>query len=214
MGGEEIQYDGATFTISPPGSQLGFAAYRSDLPIYIGATGPIMLKLAGQYADGVLFNYPCTPDYISYAMPLIEEGLKRSGRTLDSFDVAAYLLVSVDEEEKRALSVAKKFVAERLPSRSPLMLRHAGVSEEEVSFVTDSVKRLGSPRAAVELPDELVRKVTIAGTPDQVTLGLKRYLGSALKLPVVWNLIGPDRRHSLRLFASQVMPKVLYAGPD
>ena len=208
LGGTVVQYDGASFKIPPPGSQLGFTPYR-DLPIYVGATGPAMLRLAGEYADGVLFNYPCTPSFIKYAMPFLEEGLRRSRRTLDNFDVAAYLLVSVDEDEKRALAAAKEFVAERLPSRHPLMLRHAGVSEEEVSFVKGSVEKLGLLRAASELDDELVRKVTIAGTPDEVVLGLRRYLGSGLKLPIVWEIIGPNRRRSLSLIARDVMPKIL-----
>jgi len=206
--GEVVQYKGTCFEIPPPGSKLGFTPYRRDLPIYVGATGPAMLKLAGRYADGVLFNYPCTPSFLQHAMPFLEEGIRRSGRTLDSFDVAAYLLVSVDEDEKRALAAVKGFVAQRLPSRHPMMLQHAGVTAAEVNLVKNSVGRLGWLKAAAELPDELVRKVAITGTPDQVTLGLRRYLGSGLKLPIVW-IIGPDRRRSLGLIAKKVMPKIL-----
>lgn len=208
LSGKRVQYDGNHFKIPRPGSQLGFTL-RGDIPIYVGATGPAMLTLAGQYADGVLFNYPCTPAFIEYALPFVKEGLNRSGRTSDQFDVAAYLLVSVDEEEKRALQAAKEFVAEKLPTRHPLMLQHAGVSEEEVRFVKDRVEKLGFIRAASELDDALVRKVAIAGTPDDVVVGLRRFLGSGLELPIVWDIIGPDRRHSLRLIAEQVMPKIL-----
>lgn len=209
LSGGVVQYEGTSFKIPRPGSQLGFTPYRRDLPIYVGATGPLMLKLAGQYANGVLFNYPCTASFIKYAMPYIEEGLRRSGRTLDNFAVAAYLLVSVDENEESALGAAKRFVAERLPSRHPLMLQHAGVSAEEIAFVNKTVERVGLSRAAPELDDELIRKVAIAGTPDQVTLGLRRFLGSGLKLPIVWNIIGPNRRRSLSLIAQHVMPKIL-----
>lgn len=208
LSGGLVQYDGASFTIPQPGSQLAFKPCR-ELPIYVGATGPAMLRLAGQYADGVLFNYPCTPSFIKYAKPFIEEGLKKSGRTLDKFDIAAYLLVSIDEDEKRALGAAKEFVAQRLPSRHPVMLRHAGMSEEEVSLVKRSVERLGWLEAASALDDELVRKVTIAGTPDQVIVGLRQFIGSGLQLPIVWEIIGPDRRRSLSLIAKHVMPKII-----
>ena len=86
----------------PPGSRLDLDPC-GELPVYVGATGPAMLKLAGEYADGILFNYPCTPSFVAYAMPLIEEGLKRSRRSLENFGVAGYLLISVDENEKKAL---------------------------------------------------------------------------------------------------------------
>jgi len=208
LGGGVVHYDGAIFKIPRPGSQLGLTR-PTDLPIYVGATGPAMLRLAAQYADGVLFNYPCTPSFIKYAMPFLDEGLRRAGRTLDNFEIAAYLLVSVDEDEKKALDVAKGFVAERLPSRHPVMLQYAGVSEEEVSGVKESVERVGLLKAASDLDDELARKVTIAGTPDQVVQGLRQFLGSGLKLPIVWNLIGPDRRRSLSLLAREVMPKIV-----
>jgi 5,10-methylenetetrahydromethanopterin reductase len=200
LSGQLVQYSGTRFSIPPPGSRLGLEPSK-DLPIYVGATGPAMLRLAGQYADGVLFNYPCTPGFIAYAMPFLEEGLRRSGRTIDNFDVAAYLLVAVDEDEKRALGAAKQFVAQ--------MLRHAGVSEPEIILARDRLEKLGLAGAAAELDDALARKVTIAGTPDQVIEGLRQFRGSGLKLPIIWEIIGPNRRRSLSLIAKEVMPKLL-----
>jgi hypothetical protein len=54
----------------------------------------------------------------------------------------------------------------------------------------------------------LVRKVTIAGSPEQVVEGLRGFRGSGLKLPIVWEIIGPNRLGSLRLIAREVMPRV------
>lgn len=207
LNGELFQYVGNRFKIAPPGSRLDLDPCRK-LPVYVGATGPAMLELAGQIADGVLFNYPCTPAFIEYAMPFLKEGLSRSGRTIDDFDVAAYLLVSVDENEKKALDAAKRFVAQKLPTRHFEMLRRAGVTAEEISGVKDKVEKLGLAKAATELGDDLVRKATIAGTPEQVVAGLKRFLGTGLKLPILWEIIGPDRRRSLELIAKEVMPEI------
>jgi 5,10-methylenetetrahydromethanopterin reductase len=207
LSGQVVRYEGARFKIAPPGSQLDLD-HCEELPVYVGATGPAMLKLTGQYADGVLFNYPCTPAFIEYAMPFLKEGLSRSGRTIDDFDVAAYLLVSVDENEKKALDAAKRFVAQKLPTRHSEMLRHAGVTAKEISAVKDKVEKLGLAKAATELDDDLVRKATIAGTPDHVVEGLKKFLGTGLKLPIIWEIIGPERRRSLGLIAKEVMPKI------
>ncbi|MGH7886550.1 MAG: LLM class flavin-dependent oxidoreductase, partial [Candidatus Binatia bacterium] len=130
------------------------------------------------------------------------------GRTLDDFDVAAYLLVSVDENEKNALDAAKRFVAQKLPTRHSDMLRHAGVTAAEINVVRDQVERLGLARAAVELDDTVVRKVAIAGTPDEVVEGLRKFLATGLKLPIIWEIVGPERRGSLSLIAQAVMPKL------
>ena len=208
LSGELFQYEGRNFKIAPPGSRLDLEACAS-LPVYLGATGPATLKLAGQYADGILFNYPCTPSFIRYAMPLIEAGLQRAGRSLGNFDVAAYLLVSVDESEQRALDAAKRFIAQKLPTRHSDMLRHAGVSAAEIAAVKDKVERLGVSKAAAEIPDEIVGKVAIAGTPAQVVRGLREFRGTGLKLPIAWEIVGADRRHALDLLAREVMPQLL-----
>ncbi|MGH2401014.1 MAG: LLM class flavin-dependent oxidoreductase, partial [bacterium] len=47
-----------------------------NIPIYIGATGPKMLELAGEIADGVLLNYMVSPKYNDDALERIEAGAK------------------------------------------------------------------------------------------------------------------------------------------
>ena len=207
LGRSQFQYSGSRFKIASPGSRLGLEPC-GKLPVYVGATGPEMLRLAGQYADGVLFNYPCTPGFIRYAMPIIEEGLSRAGRELDDFDVAAYLLISVDNDETAALNAAKRFLAQKLPTRHSDMLRHAGVTADEMGAVRESIEKLGPVKAAASIDEDVVRKVTIAGTPDQVVQGLTKFLGTGLKLPIAWEIIGPDRRRSLDLLARAVLPKL------
>ena len=128
-------------------------------------------------------------------MPIVEAGLARAGRRLDDFDVAAYLLVSVDENEADAVNAAKRFVVQKLPTRHSDMLRHA-------------VQRHGLVKAAAPVDDDVVRKVAIAGTPDQVAQSLRAFLGTGLKLPIAWEIVGPDRRRSLDLLARAVMPKL------
>src|SRR5262245_35252891 len=150
LSGQLVQYDGNKFNVAQPGSRLDLEL-SGELPIYVGATGPTMLRLAGQHADGIVFNYPCTPSFVKYAMPFLEEGLLRSGRTLEVFDVAAYLLVSVDANQKKAVDAAKRFVAQKLPKRTSEMLRTAGVTAEEINAVKENVERLGVEKAGAEV---------------------------------------------------------------
>lgn len=88
------------------------------------------------------------------------------------------------------------------------MLQHAGVTAEEISAVKENVERVDVVRAAVEVDDAVVRKVTIAGTPAQVADGIRTFLGTGLTLPISREIIGPDRRRSLSLIAKEVMPKL------
>jgi len=114
----------------------------------------------------------------------------------------------VDENEKKAVDAAKRFVAQKLPTRHSEMLRHAGVTAKEISTVKGNIERRGLSKAAAELDDEVVHKVAIAGSPTQVVEGIANFIGTGLKLPIVWEVIGPDRVHSLGLIAREVMPKL------
>jgi alkanesulfonate monooxygenase SsuD/methylene tetrahydromethanopterin reductase-like flavin-dependent oxidoreductase (luciferase family) len=88
------------------------------------------------------------------------------------------------------------------------MLRHAGVTAAEIAAVSNSVEKIGLAKAAAELDDEVLRKVAIAGTPDQVAQGLRAFIGTGLKSPIAWEIMGPDRRRSLDLLAREVMPRL------
>src|SRR5262245_15634877 len=195
LSGQLVQYDGGKFSIARPGSRLDLEV-SGELPIYLGATAPAMLRLAGQYADGIVFNYPCTPSFVKYAVPFLEEGLLRSGRTVDVFDVAAYLLVSVDEKQKKAVDAAKRFVAQKLPTRHSEMLRHAGVTAEEINAVKEKVERVGVVKAAVEVDDAVERRRAGGPTADTVVQRFGSFLAAGVRPPIVCEVSGPDRRAS------------------
>jgi 5,10-methylenetetrahydromethanopterin reductase len=57
-----------------------------NVPIYIGATGPKMMELTGEIADGVVLNYCVPPEYNAEALEQLEAGARRAGRSLDRLD--------------------------------------------------------------------------------------------------------------------------------
>src|SRR5687767_7000494 len=64
-------------------------------PIYLATLGPKMCELAGEIADGAIL-WLCAPEYIRrVALPAIERGRKRAGKTLAGFDVVASVPLAV-----------------------------------------------------------------------------------------------------------------------
>jgi len=65
----------------PPGGQ-------PPVPVMIAAVGPDMMKLAGRVCDGVRLHGFCTRRYLEeVALPNVQEGLSRSGRARQRFQV-------------------------------------------------------------------------------------------------------------------------------
>jgi alkanesulfonate monooxygenase SsuD/methylene tetrahydromethanopterin reductase-like flavin-dependent oxidoreductase (luciferase family) len=54
--------------------------------------------------------------------------------------------------------------------------------------------------------DEIMDKVVIAGNPDEVNAKLKALADEGLTMPLLYQVIGPDREQAIRLIAEKVRP--------
>lgn len=99
LAGERVNFEGEFYRLknfrllTPPPSQ--------PVPIYLGALGPRMLQLAGEIADGVLLNW-IPPEAIPESIKQIEIGASRAGRSLDGFEIACFIRVSVTDDPEPA----------------------------------------------------------------------------------------------------------------
>ena len=91
--GEMVTYDGKAVRLR--GVQLGVRA--PGLPLYLGALGPQMLRLAGEAADGAALNW-CTPEQVAWSRQHIAEGARRAGRDAGAVRVADYIRICVDDD--------------------------------------------------------------------------------------------------------------------
>ena len=69
----------------------------------IGATGPQMMELTGEIADGAVLNYCVPPEYNIEALEQLERGAAHAGRKLEDIDRPQLVGVSVHEDRKEAL---------------------------------------------------------------------------------------------------------------
>lgn len=95
--GEEVSWPGVAPYAGRP-IRLRDVGGR-DIPIYMAATGPKALALAGEAADGVIVGAGVTPHLIERALAHVRAGAERSGRTLEDLDLwlAAHTALTPDE---------------------------------------------------------------------------------------------------------------------
>jgi alkanesulfonate monooxygenase SsuD/methylene tetrahydromethanopterin reductase-like flavin-dependent oxidoreductase (luciferase family) len=70
VAGDEVTYHGGVMTLQ--GVKLAMSPPPCT-PVYLGALGPEMLRLAGELADGVCLNW-CTPEQIAWSRERLAEG--------------------------------------------------------------------------------------------------------------------------------------------
>jgi 5,10-methylenetetrahydromethanopterin reductase len=174
-----------------------------DVPIYIGATGPQMMELTGEIADGVVLNYLVSPDYNRTAMERLAAGAAKAGRSVDDIDRPQLVVCSVDADRQAALDGARLLVTQYL-GQQPHIMKASGVPQ---SLLDDVGKVLTWPatheqvvEASKLVPDEIVQMICAAGTPDDCRAKVAEYVDAGCTCPILYPL-GPDVRLMIDTFA-------------
>jgi 5,10-methylenetetrahydromethanopterin reductase len=164
------------------------------IPIYIGATGPKMMELTGEIADGCVLNYMVSPAYIKESCGLLEVGAKKAGKTLSQIDRPELIVCSLSEDREAALDEARALVVQYL-AQEPHIMKASGVSQDLLDEVH---KVLGWPatkeqvqKAMALVPDDVVQLITAAGTPAECRAKVREYMEAGCTCPILYPLM-PD----------------------
>jgi len=174
-----------------------------NVPIMIGATGPKMMELTGEISDGAVLNYCVPPEYNDQALELLENGAKKSGRTLDDVDRPQLVVCSVDLDHDRALDTTRELLTQYL-AQQPHIAKASGVSQEIVDQIQSI---LGWPATHEQIqqakhlvPDELILRITASGTPDEARAKVDEYCKHGATCPILYP-VGGDVKLLIDTFA-------------
>ncbi len=164
-----------------------------NVPIYIGATGPKMMELTGEIADGAVLNYCVPPEYNDGALELLERGARRSGRTLDDLDRPQLVVCSVDHDRERAIDTTRELLTQYL-AQQPHIAKASGVSQ---SVVGEIQSILGWPATHEQIqqakhlvPDDLIDRITASGTPEEARAKVNEYRERGCTCPILYPVGG------------------------
>lgn len=129
LAGESAEFQGQTIRL------LNTSA--APPPVYLLAAGPRMVELAGEVADGALLMVGLHPRAIGAARRHLEEGARRSGRSLEGFHTIFIVTMGLADRLADAQRWPQRWVAPgqsflTYPSAANLYwLRHAGITLAE-----------------------------------------------------------------------------------
>ena len=182
---------------------LNFAQNRA-IPFYVAASGPKMLELSGRIADGVIILVGVDSGAIERAVERIAAGAESAGRKLSDIDLVLWVPCAVSEQPS-AKDAVKAHVARVIAHPLPFDL------DEREQKVLDDIRNAYNyyqhmnPLAAQArvIPDWLVDKFAVAGTPDECNAKVEELKQSAINQVAIipYNVGDADRGETLRLFA-------------
>ncbi|MFQ5615313.1 MAG: LLM class flavin-dependent oxidoreductase [Anaerolineales bacterium] len=174
-----------------------------NVPIMIGATGPKMMELTGEIADGAVLNYCVPPEYNDMALERLDKGARKAGRTVDDIDRPQLIVCSVDHDHDKAIDTTRGLLTQYL-AQQPHIARASGVSQDVVAEIQST---LGWPatheqiQAAKHLvPKDLIHRITASGTPDEARTKVQEYIDRGCTSPILYP-VGGDVKLLVDTFA-------------
>lgn len=195
--GEAVRFKGRRFHLAGRAMVTG----AQPMPVMLAATGPRMLRLAGELADGVQLSAATSPGFVRWQLEQVAEGAK--GRALRRIGL---VLVSVDQNARRAYDRLRRLLAFILRGAHHAPNIAMGGTALDQAALAAAVSAGDWDRACSLVTDEVVARHSASGTPDEARARLAAYreagldeivlvgLGTGLQLRAALAALSPDRQ--------------------
>lgn len=195
--GKHVDHEGTGFRLED--AHMRRPAARR-IPVYLSASGPKTLELAGRIADGVILLAGLHPDGINWALERIDRGVDAVNRTArPKITVFAYGAISNDEQ---AAFTAGRSIAAWFPQTAPNYCEMAGLSYELIEKIRNAYaggEFQEADSAAALLPSEFVHRMALAGGPARARSHIDTMLELGVDCISVFP-IGSERLTTIRHF--------------
>ena len=187
LAGERVNHEGTALNLHDV--QLGFRPPR--VPLYLGALGPQMLRLAGEAADGAALNWSI-PEQVAWSRERVAEGARRAGRDPAAVRMHEYIRICVDDDRDTARRAYTRAILGYALARPGASKEHgyrghfARMGFNEALTDLEARRERGAPEAEIidAFPGELLGLVGYYGPADGAGAAFRR-LAEGLDEPIV-----------------------------
>jgi len=135
-----------------------------SVPIYVAATGPKMLGLAGRIADGVILMNGIAPELIGEAVRIVREGERAAGRKEGSVKAAVWAACHPSRQAVK-FNVARAILRKIPGPIDDLTRAVAARVKEAYDFAQHGRAEADFARL---VPDEIVTRFAFAGNYEEI----------------------------------------------
>jgi 5,10-methylenetetrahydromethanopterin reductase len=184
---------------------------RADLPIYLAALGPLMLRLAGRVADGVILNL-MSPAQAGHAAATVRSAARAAGRDPSSVEVACVVHCCLSGDPDAAAAAARAVVPRYVlhPAVAPLF--GAG-AEADLRIARELALAGDRAGAARQIPQHVADAFVAHGDVRACAGRVAEYRAAGVDLPVLFPMPVSGAWEYDQVIAGFAAPAVRAAGP-
>jgi alkanesulfonate monooxygenase SsuD/methylene tetrahydromethanopterin reductase-like flavin-dependent oxidoreductase (luciferase family) len=215
--GEKYEFKGKFFESSMPAYDRAADGLCTDMPLYVGATGPFMQRLAGRSSDGMLLAGLTSPAFVEYAIDNMRKGADKVGRDLPhDFPVGGVILAACSKDGAKAKEATRSYTGTYIVNKlrnikNDVILAGSGLPDSTWDPFRKAIEEGTADNVTHLVTDEMQRRFTvISGTPEECLEITQELVDSGLNTPLL-EVVGAteeDNLETIRLFGEEVLPKL------
>jgi alkanesulfonate monooxygenase SsuD/methylene tetrahydromethanopterin reductase-like flavin-dependent oxidoreductase (luciferase family) len=179
---------------------------RPELPVYIAALSPAMLRLAGEIGDGVML-WLCNPEYIrDVVVPEVTKGRERAGKELEGFDIVAAVPAAVtDDVDIAQASLRNDLIPYFSLPFYRAMIERSGFGDEIGAF-DEAMRRGDTEAAAAAISARFLEQLAAVGSATDAEASVRRYMDAGANSPCLGGIPRTDFDVTLKALAGLSAP--------
>ena len=174
--GERVTFEGETFTVK------GFRLSRGPkqaIPIHVGALRPMMLRIAGKYADGAIVNWLAADD-AKKSVAVVREAAQEAGRNPDDVEITARLFISVDPPGPAVDTGIRRHINAYLNVPVYKAFHEWLGRSASLGPMWDAWAGGDRKAAVAAVPQEVMNDLIVQGSPDEMKAQVQRYFDAGV----------------------------------
>ena len=165
---------------------------KDKVPIWVAASGPLAAAMAGYVAEGFICTSGKNPQLYTELTGKVEEGAGKAGRATADIEHMIEVKVSFDRDAQTAKELTRHWAA-------------LALSPDEKTGVEDPIEM---ERLADALPlDRAASRWIVSSDPDEQVERIRPYVELGFR-HLVFHAPGPDQPRFLKLYATEVLPRL------
>ncbi len=195
------------------GARARLATATRQIPIYLAASQPSMLRLAGEVCDGVVLMGAADPDFCSWQIEFIHEGLAAARRDRRELTIDLFITMSVGDDEAGAIDDIRAWATSQAATFYPWKrmppawerFRPEFARAAEAYKLVDHLSLQARHRQIVS--DDFARSVALVGDLDTCVSRLRRLWRLDIDR-ITFALLSGGREQRLAHLSDTVIPAV------
>ena len=176
-------------------------------PIHMGVTGPKMLRLSGEIADGTVLSVAAGHEYVQWARERIDEGRLAVGRS-GPHRLTVFAIYSVADDPREARRAVRGPLAFYKSLGATALTDVYGISDQ----LRGLIDRGGYQAVRDGMPDQWIEDLTIAGSPEEVAAKIESFYEIGADCVALFPMPSDQVDRMVRQTAEQVLPLLRTRG--